>query len=168
MKQQSFSNLEYENRKKKTRKDNLLETLEEILPWADWTEAVQPYYYHKRRGRKPVGIESMIRMYVMQEVFGLSAELAEDGIYDSFAMRNFMNLDFFEDTVPDASTLQRFRRLLKKAGLDVKFETEMNEILKAKSLRLRKGHAEDAWLMKVSKRKKRTAKPAAYNGKTSK
>ena len=160
MKQQSFSNLEYENRKKRTRKDILLETLEEILPWTEWTEAVQPYYYNKRRGRKPVGIESMIRMYIMQEVFGLSAESAEDGIYDSYAMRSFMNLDFFEDTVPDASTLQRFRRLLKKHGLDEKLETEMNAILKAKSLRLRKGHSEDAWIMKISKRKKKAKKPA--------
>ncbi len=86
MKQQSFSDMEYSNRRKKTKRDEFLEIMNEIIPWDEWVAHIKPYYFDGRRGRPPIGIEKMLRMYLLQIWFNLSDEGVEDAIYDSYAM----------------------------------------------------------------------------------
>jgi IS5 family transposase len=43
--------------------------------------------------------------------------MVEDSIYDSYAMRDFMGVDFDERQAPDVTTLLRFRHLLEEHGL---------------------------------------------------
>ena len=105
MNQLTFSDMEYSNRKKKTKREEFLDAMEEIVPWSYWVEMIRPYYFANKRGRKPIGIETMLRMYLMQIWFNLSDEGIEDSIYDSYAMRSFMHIDFHEQQVPDATTL---------------------------------------------------------------
>ncbi len=62
-------------------------------------------------GHPPKTIEAMLRMYLMQSWFNLSDAGIEDAIYDSYAMRSFMHLDFLADQVPDATALLHFRHL---------------------------------------------------------
>lgn len=48
-----------------------------------------------RQARPPTkGIEKMLRMYLQQCWFNLSDESTEDAIYDSYAMRKFVGVDF--------------------------------------------------------------------------
>ena len=47
----------------------------------------------------------------------LSDEAVEDAIYDSYAMRKFMGLDFTTESVPDVTTLCKFRKLINDNGL---------------------------------------------------
>jgi len=71
------------------------------------------YYFEGKRGRPPRGVESMLRMYLLQNWFNLSDEGIEEAIYDSYAFRKFMRVDFLdEEQVPDATTLCKFRKLL--------------------------------------------------------
>ena len=56
----------------------------------------------------------MLRMYLLQAWFSLSDEGVEDAIYDSYAMRRFLGLDFTVEQVPDATTLLHVRHLLEK------------------------------------------------------
>ncbi len=100
MNQLTFSDIEYSNRKKKT-----------------------------KRGRKPIGIETMLRMYLMQIGFSLSDEGIEDSIYDSYAMRSFMHIDFNEQQVPDATTLLKFRHMLEANKLGEKIFADVNNRL---------------------------------------
>ena len=86
--------------------------MEEIIPWSYWVEMIRPFYFANKRGRKPIGIETMLRMYLMQIWFNLSDEGIEDSIYDSYAMRSFIHIDFNEQQVPDATTLLKFRHML--------------------------------------------------------
>ena len=65
----------------------------------------------------PIEIETMLRMYLLQCWFNLSDEGVEDAIYDSYAMRKFMGINFFEQNVPDATTLLHFRHLLEEKGI---------------------------------------------------
>ena len=44
MSQQTFSDLEYSNRKKKTKREEFLDVMEEIIPWDEWVEFVKLYY----------------------------------------------------------------------------------------------------------------------------
>ena len=55
------------------------------VPWAELVAAVEPFYYPGKRGRRPIGVERMLRMYFLQLWFGLSDEGVEDAIYDSRA-----------------------------------------------------------------------------------
>ena len=69
MKQLSFSDIEYSNRRKKTKREEFLESMDEIIPWSNWVNIIMPYYYNNKRGRRPIDIETMLRMYLMQNWF---------------------------------------------------------------------------------------------------
>lgn len=116
--QQSFVDIEYSNRKRKTKREEFLEIMEEVIPWDEWTQVVEPYYPSGKRGRPPRGVEIMLRMYLLANWFNLSDEGVEDAIYDSYAFRKFMQVDFLtEEQVPDATTLCKFRKLLNDNGV---------------------------------------------------
>ena len=86
--QRSFSELEYAQKKKQTRRDRFLQELEAVVPWSALEQVIMPFYPTTgRRGRPPVGLSRMLRMYVAQQCFGLSDEGIEDAIYDSQAIR---------------------------------------------------------------------------------
>ena len=83
MKQHTFSDLEYASRRRQTKRENFLNSMNEIIPWSQWVEMVRPHYPKGDRGRKPLEIETMLRMYLLQNWFNLSDEGIEDAIYDS-------------------------------------------------------------------------------------
>ena len=147
MKQQSFSDFEYSNRRKKTKRDKFLEIMNEIIPWDEWVTLIKPHYFSGRRGRPPLGIEKMLRMYLLQIWFTLSDEGVEDAIYDSYAMRKFMNIDFMQEQVPDATTLLHFRRLIEESGLGKAFFDAINRCLTECGHMMKGGTIVDATLI---------------------
>lgn len=147
MKQQTFTDMEYSNRKRKTKREVFLETMEQIIPWSEWIEMIRPYYPSGKRGRRPRGIEIMLRMYLMQAWFYLSDESMEDAIYDSYAMRSFLQIDFTQEQVPDATTLLKFRRLLEKNKIGEKIFADVNARLEAAGLIMHGGTVVDATLI---------------------
>ncbi len=110
----TLSDIEYSNRKRTTKKEKFLEQPEDIIPCSKWVEIIRPYYYNSKQGRPPRDIETMLRMYHLQVWFSLSDEGVEDSIYDSYAMRKFMKIDFLTESAPDATTLLKFRHILEK------------------------------------------------------
>ncbi|OJX04611.1 MAG: hypothetical protein BGO72_21480 [Burkholderiales bacterium 70-64] len=56
-------------------------------------------------GRPPIGVSKMLRMYCLQQWYGLADEALEDAIYDSQALRDFVGIDLSRESVPDATTL---------------------------------------------------------------
>ena len=127
--QTSFADFEYDNRKRPTRRERFLDTMEKIIPWKEWVTLIEPYYPNGKRGRPPRGIETMLRMVLLQNWFNLSDEGLEDSIYDSYAFRKFMGLNFLEEQVPDATTLCKFRALLNKNGLEEKIFGQVKQFL---------------------------------------
>ena len=120
-KQTTFTDIEYGNRKRKTKREAFLECMDEIIPWDKVVALIEPYYYKNTRGRKAIAIETMFRMYLLQIWYNLADEALEDAIYDSYAMRKFMHLNFLEDNVPDATTLCKFRKIIVENGIDKLF-----------------------------------------------
>lgn len=128
--QQNFTDLEYTDRRHRTKREAFLEKMDAILPWGEWVALVTPYYPEGKRGRKPVEIEQMLRMTMLQVWFSLSDEGVEDAIYDSYAMKSFMGIDFSAgEQTPDATTLCKFRKLLNEHGLQKKFFEQVQELL---------------------------------------
>lgn len=76
-----------------------------------------------------MGIEKMLRMYLLQIWFNLSDPATEDAIYDSYAMRKFTGINFMTEAVPDETTLCKFRHLLEKNGLNKLFFDAINRVM---------------------------------------
>ena len=151
MNQLTFSDMEYSNRKRKTKREEFLDAMEEIIPWKYWVDMIRPYYFNNQRGRRPIGIETMLRMYLMQIWFNLSDEGIEDSIYDSYAMRSFMQIDFNEQQVPDATTLLKFRHMLEANKLGEKIFADVNSRLDKAGLMMHGGTIVDASLIAAPK-----------------
>lgn len=147
----NLSDLEYSNRKRKTKREEFLDCMDEITPWDEIVELIKPYYYKNKVGRPPRGIETMFRMYVLQIWYNLSDEGLEDAIYDSYAMRKFMHLDFMRESVPDATTLCKFRKIITENGLAQEYFKSVEAFLEEHGYIMHGGTIVDATLIDAPK-----------------
>lgn len=146
--QRSFSELEYAAKKKVTRRDRFLGEINAVTPWSALMAEVEPFYPKgEGRGRPPIGLERMLRMYIAQQCFGLSDEGVEDAIYDSQAIRGFVGIDLSREAAPDATTLLKFRRLLEEHKLTERIFAAINVHLAVKGLMLKEGTVVDATII---------------------
>lgn len=146
--QKSFADAEYANKKKQTRRDKFLAEIEVATPWAALLATLAPYYTKADgRGRPQIGLERMLRMYIVQQCLGLSDEGIEDAVYDSQAIRGFIGIDLTHESAPDATTLLKFRRLLEAQQLTKRIFEEIKKHLAQKGLLLKEGTIVDATLI---------------------
>jgi len=148
--QPSFTDVEYGNRRRISRREQFLEQMDATIPWDRWVAVIEPFYYQQapgKKGRKAKPVQTMLRMYLLQAWFSLSDEGVEDAIYDSYAMRRFMGLDFGTEQVPDATTLLHFRHLLEKHELGARLLAAQQEIFEAKGWMMRGGSIIDATII---------------------
>jgi transposase, IS5 family len=149
MKQLSFSDVEYGLRKRITKREEFLRAMDEFIPWEEWVSYIEPHYPKGQRGRPPMGIEKMLRMYLLQCWFNLSDEGIEDAIYDSYALRWFMKINFVDEQVPDATTLLNFRHLLEKHNIAKVFFHAFTSTLEKCGYMMRGGSIVDATLIQA-------------------
>ena len=147
MKQQTFTDIEYSNRRRRTKREEFLDSMDRIIPWSQWISMIRPFYPSGRRGRPPKDIETMLRMYLMQNWFNLSDEAVEDAIYDSHAMRDFMHIDFLTEQVPDATTLLKFRHLLEENRIGERIFADVSARLEKAGLMMHGGTIVDATIV---------------------
>lgn len=148
MKQTSFSDAEFASKKKLTRRERFLAEIDAATPWAALVAALLPYYPKgDGRGRPPIGLERMLRMYIAQQCLGLSDEGIEDAIYDIQSVRRFVGIDLTHESAPDATTLLKFRRLLEESQLTRRVFEEIKAHLASKGLTMREGTIVDATLI---------------------
>ena len=145
--QPSFSQAEFAARKKTTRREKFLARMEEVIPWPQLLALIEPFYPKGARGRPPVGLERMLRVYFLQQWYGLADEALEDALYDSQALRGFARIELQAEGVPDATMLLKFRRLLETHDLCKGLFTAINADLTARGWLLRAGTLVDATLI---------------------
>jgi len=134
--QTSFAQSEFAAKKKQTRRERFLGEVEAAVPWGRLVALIEPFYPKGERGRPPLGVERMLRVYFLQQWYALADEALEDALYDSQAMRGFVG----GDLVPDATTLLKFRHLLEEHALTGAIFAQVNAHLAQKGLFLRRGH----------------------------
>jgi len=156
--QTSFAQAEFATKKKTTRREKFLARMEEVIPWPKLLAVIAPYYPKGERGRPPIGLERMLRVYFLQQWYGLADEALEDALYDSQALRSFARIDLSTDDVPDATTLLKFRRLLETHDLCQGLFAAINADLTARGLLLREGTLVDATLIAAPPSTKNQAK----------
>jgi IS5 family transposase len=135
----------FEKYTKKTRKEQFLEEMERIIPWSDLTQALKPYYPDPTGpGRRPKGLERMLRIYFMQHWFNLSDPGMEEALYDSRVMRDFAGIDLGEEPAPDESTILKFRHLLEAKNMGAELLQLVNSYLDENGLKVSRGTIVDA------------------------
>jgi IS5 family transposase len=147
MKQMSFASAEQLTKKRVTRRERFLSQMEQVVPWASLLQTVEPCYPKGHRGRPPIGLERMLRLYFVQQWFGLSDEGVEDVVSDSAAIRHFVGVDLGREGAPDATTVLKFRRLLEDNDLTRAMFEQVNAHLTQQGLMMREGTMVDATII---------------------
>lgn len=145
--QRTFAGLAWSTKGKVTRREQFLAEMNAVIPWERLIGLIEPHYPKAGNGRQPLGLEKMLRIYFLQQWFDLSDPGAEDAIYDSESMRRFVGVELGEDTVPDESTILRFRHLLEEQDLAKAIFTEIGGLLEEKGLLLKQGTIVDATIV---------------------
>jgi IS5 family transposase len=166
--QGSFSQAEYAGKKKQTRRDKFLAEMEQLVPWVRLVDRLQPLYPKGERGRPPIGLERMLRIYFLQQWYGLADEALEDALYDSQALRGFAGIDLNRDAVPDATTLLKFRHWLERHELTRVLFEEVGTVLEERGLLMRQGTIVDATIIAAppsTKNKSKSRDPEMHQTK---
>ena len=170
MKQPSLEVSGFEKYRKKTRKEIFLEEMNRIIPWVELSKAISPYYPKEPTGagRKPIGLERMLRIHFLQHWFELSDPGAEEALYDSRAMRRFVGIDLGKEPVPDETTLCKFRHLMERHNLGDELFRLVNVYLEENGLSVNRGTIVDATIIAAptsTKNKKRQRDPQMHSVK---
>lgn len=148
MKQQTLAEGSFEKFRKRTRKEQFLADMEQIIPWQELSQVIEPFYPKPQgAGRRPVGIERMLRIYFLQHWFHLSDPGAEEALYDSRAMREFVGIDLGREPAPDETTILNFRHLMEKHNLGDELFKAVNGYLEENGMKVSRGTIVDATII---------------------
>ncbi|MGH8337260.1 MAG: IS5 family transposase, partial [Gammaproteobacteria bacterium] len=145
--QHTFAGVAYTSKKKQTKRERFLAEMDAVIPWAELLALIAPHYPKAGRGRQPLPMAVLLRVYFLQQWFNLSDPLAEEMLYDSESMRRFAGVELGEETIPDESTILRFRHLLERHQLTAQMFTAVNGHLAARRLLLSAGTIVDATII---------------------
>ena len=132
---------------KRTRRRVFLDEMEQVVPWAELVALVTPYLPDGRRGRPPFAPEIMLRIHFMQQWFALGDPAMEEALHDVPLFREFAGIDGGDESLPDESTILRFRHVLEKNNRGAQILKTVNDLLSARGLMLRSGTVVDATLI---------------------
>jgi IS5 family transposase len=137
----------FEKYGRKSKREQFLDKMNEVVPWARPLSLVEPHYPKAGNGRRPVGLEIMLRAYFVQQWFNLSDPGMEDALYDSASLRHFVGVDLGTAAAPDETTILRFRHLLEEHDLGGAMLDEVNHHLATKGIRITTGTIVDATII---------------------
>jgi transposase, IS5 family len=137
----------FEKYGRKSKREQFLEEMEQIVPWTELGALVEPHYPKGENGRPPVGLSIMLRVYFLQQWFNLSDPGAEEALYESPALRRFAGVDLGRAPAPDESTILQFRHLLEKHDLGGAMLQAVNEYLESRDIRITTGTIVDATIL---------------------
>ena len=148
MNQPTFSDLEYQGKKRKTRRELFLERMDGLIPWQKLEDRIRPFYSKADKGRHPYPLPVMLRIHCVQLFYNLSDPGMEDLLYESDPIRRFVGLKL-TGSLPDAATILNFRHLLEQHNLGQGLLEEINAHLESQGLKLREGTIVDATIIEA-------------------
>jgi transposase, IS5 family len=140
---------EFQRFAKKSRREQFLDEMDAVMPWAELVALVEPHYPEGEQGRKPVGLGIMLRLYFVQHWFALSDPASEDALYDSAALRRFVGIDLGRAPAPDETTILNFRHLLQAHDLCGQMLDTVNLFLASRGIRITTGTIIDATIIQA-------------------
>lgn len=137
----------FEQHRRPTRRDEFLDKMNRIVPWAGLCAVIEPHYPKRGNGRPPIGLERMLRIHFIQHWFNLADFACEEALYDIASLRHFAGIDLGCEAVPDATTMLKFRRLLEKHNLNEQLFAEVGRLLQGSGMTLKTGTIVDATII---------------------
>ena len=148
MSQLTFGDAEYAGKRKTTRREVFLSEMDQVVPWKSLLGLIEPFYPLAGRGRQPYPLETMLRVHLMQNWFGLSDPGMEEALYEVASMRQFARLTLL-GAIPDESTILHFRHLLEQNEIAPQILERVNAHLNRKGLLLKRGTMVDATIIEA-------------------
>lgn len=137
----------FEKYGRKSKREQFLDEMEQIVPWTELHALVEPYYPKGENGRPPVGLSIMLRVYFLQQWFNLSDPGAEEALYESPVVRRFAGVDLGRAPAPDETTILQFRHLLERHDLGGAMLERVNQYLESRGIRINRGTIVDATII---------------------
>ena len=151
----------------RTNKKEFLEKMDKIIPWVEFVELIQPFYYKGERGNKPYPLELMLRIFILQNLYDLADMKVMNEVLDSRAFAAFCCISS-PDEVPDGDTIGRFRNLLIEHDLQKKIFDAVLKLIAERGLILKKGTIVDSTFIEApssTKNQKKERDPEAHSAK---
>ena len=148
MDQPTFADLEYQGKKRRTRRELFLQRMAGLIPWQRLEERIRPAYPKPGKGRRPYPLPVMLRVHCVQLFYNLSDPGMEDLLYEAESVRRFVGLSLAE-ALPDETTILNFRHLLERHELGEGLLEEINAHLEPQGLRLKEGTIVDASIIEA-------------------
>jgi IS5 family transposase len=130
--------------------NRVLETITHEVDFTAAEERVAATY--SRGGRPACRVGVLLRVMILQHLYGLSDPPAEDQLKDRLSFQKFVQLDAHE-TVPDATTVCRFRQRLIECGLHEELLGLLNAQLEARGYLVKRVTLVDATLVESSRKR---------------
>src|SRR4051795_3172610 len=127
-----------------------LERLDGALDWPA-LEQIVAGVYASREGGLAYPLPTYVKLLLLQQWYGLSDEGLEAAVDDRLSFRRFAGIPLAE-SVPDHSSVWRFREELARRGLAGRLLAEVNRQLDARGLILRRGTLIDATILEAAVR----------------
>ncbi len=161
----SFADYELQ-RKRKTRTDNFLDEVNEMMDWVSINNIIFRNY---KRTSDATGNPSypplkMFKVLLLQTWYDLSDPMTEEALLDRLSFQRFTGFSSSDD-IPDHSTICRFRNELMKTGLYEKLFREINRQLDKRELIVKKGVIIDATVIESARRPRKTVETAPEDRK---
>lgn len=150
MKQISFGTLAYEEKKVVTKRERFLTQMNDVIPWARLLKIIKPHYPKAGLGRPPMPMQSMLKIYFLQQWYALSDPAAEESLYDIESMRRFAGLELGINAMPDETTILNFRRLIEKHQLSEALFHDINAYLAEQGIQVSQGSMVDATIVQAA------------------
>ena len=157
MKQMTLSASGFDRYGKTTRRTAFLAEMERVVPWRELCALIEPLYPKPGSGRRPIGLERMLRIYFLQQWFNLSDPGVEEALYDSLAMRSFVGIDLGREPAPDETTVCKFRHLLEQHDIGRRLFEQVHVHLERQGIKVSKGTIVDATIINAPSSTKNAA-----------
>ena len=147
--QRSFADVEYDGKKRQTRRERFLQRMDGLIPWQRLEQRLRPVYPTGGHGRPPYPLPVMLRIHCVQLFYNLSDPAMEDALYEIASIQRFVGVSV-RGPLPDETTILNFRHLLERHGLGDDLLAEITQHLAAQGVRLREGTIVDATIIVVA------------------
>ena len=153
MTQLTFADIAIEDKRKKSRISTKLEKINKIVNWNDILSIVRVVdRTDKHIGGAPhKDLMVKVKMIFLQYLYNLSDPELEDQVNDRLSFQRFVGIGF-TTTIPDYTTIWRFRERLIEENLNDKLFEKILGYIESKDLLLKKGTIIDATIIESSNR----------------
>jgi IS5 family transposase len=136
------------NKHIKTQSKQALEIIKSKINWQKLLKPIQKAITKEKENNSPAGRKTfdllvIVKCFILQTIYNLSDPRLEEEIADRRSFQIFLDLNSL-DSIPDETTICRYREMFARLDLDKKLFYEFNKQLKSLNLIVGKGTIVDA------------------------